>query len=137
MCFLKKNACNKHPVLLYTPYSRCQSLPSKPHFLFIVAVTCIIIYGCLFVYCRCSERLNSDAEEFYDADGVEDDEDETEGEREAECGEEVCGDGNMSVHEVKMERRRGKIIQELLDTEQTYQHHLDHIATVSGALCRD
>ena len=93
-----------------------------------------IIYGCLFFYFRCSERLNSDAEEVYDADDVED---ETEREREAECEEEVCEDGNMSVHEVKMERRRGKIIQELLDTEQTYQHHLDHIATVSGALCRD
>ena len=97
------------------------------------------VYGCLFLYCRCSERLNNDfdAEEFYDADDVEGDVGESEGRGEPEGAEDECNDGKMNVCEVKMERRRRKIIQELLDTEQSYQHHLDHIVTVSGGWGRD
>ena len=50
-----------------------------------------------------------------------------------EAGEfgEGYGEGNVSFREVKMERRRKKILQEILDTELTYQRHLEYIVKVS------
>lgn len=83
-----------------------------------------IINGCFL--CRCSERLNSDTEEGDEAEKVEED-------GGCEAGEfgEGYGEGNVSFREVKMERRRKKILQEILDTELTYQRHLEYIVKVS------
>ena len=86
-----------------------------------------MVNGCFC--CRCSERLDSDTEGVDEAVEVED------GEEGEESLEGEFGEGgmqsNVSFREVKMERRRKKIIQEILDTELTYQRHLEYIVTVS------
>ena len=89
-----------------------------------------MVNGCFC--CRCSERLDSDTEGGDEAGEVRDD---GEGEEGEESLEGEFGEGgmqsNISFREVKMERRRKKIIQEILDTELTYQRHLEYIVTVS------